>query len=308
MCQAMRFTRSDKQRKASEDLTPYAPGHIIDRPEIKAGGWRAGVVFASPHSGSIYPQALLDQSKLSAHQLRRNEDIYIDHLFQSAVAAGAPFLRALFPRVIVDVNRAAHELPPHWDDIREDSDVAQITPRAAAGLGVVPTYLSETLPIYHNLPHIADVKTRLEQLYHPYHAALQNLIEDGLSRFGRMLLVDCHSMPGFASMGTRRPDIILGDRFGTSCHPDTLSLFRDLFQDCGYSVSVNYPYAGGYVTTHYGRPYDGVEAIQIEVNRDLYVNPVTLAPKSGYVQLLNDLKNITHAIIDQAVPQDLAAQ
>jgi len=291
-----------------EDLTLYAPGHVIDRPTLEMGGWRAGVIFASPHSGSIYPTALLAQSKLSAHQLRRNEDVYIDHLFQSVVTAGAPFLRALFPRVVVDVNRAADELPPHWDGIIDTPQLSQPTPRAAAGLGVVPTFLSETLPIYNNLPSAADVKARIEQLYHPYHAALQGLISDGLSRFGRVLLVDCHSMPGFAAMGARRPDIILGDRFGTSCHPDTLALCRELFAEFGYSVGVNYPYAGGYVTTHYGHPNDGVEAIQIEVNRDLYVNPVTLAPKSGYVQLLDDLKTITRRIVDQAVPQDLAAQ
>ena len=109
-------------------------------------------------------------------------------------------------------------------------------------------------------------------------------------------------------MGSRRPDIILGDRFGTSCHPDTLALFQKLFSDAGYSVCINYPYAGGYTTTHYGKPDEGIEAIQIEVNRDLYVNPVTLAPKSGYVRLTEDLRSITRDIVTSAMPQDLAAQ
>lgn len=297
----MRFRR---QQTPTEDLSAFAPGHIIDHPE----GWCAGVVFASPHSGSTYPKSLLSQSKLSAHQLRRNEDIYIDHLFQGAVAAGAPFLRALFPRVFVDVNRSESELPPHWAEVIEGAELSQPTPRAAAGLGVVPTYLTESLPIYNRLPCEADVRARLTQLYRPYHAALKSLVTDGLTRFGQMLLVDCHSMPGFAVMGARRPDIILGDRFGTSCHPDTLALFRELFQQAGYSVGINYPYAGGFVTSHYGKPSDGVEAIQIEVNRDLYVNPVTLSPKSGYVQLSNDLKMITRAIVDSALPQAMAAQ
>jgi len=299
----MRFRRS---QKPTEDLDAYAPGHIVERPDTV--GWRAGVVFASPHSGSTYPKDLLSRAKISPHQMRRNEDIYIDHLFQSAVAAGAPYLRAVFPRVVVDVNRAEDELPLHWVDIINDGDLTQPTPRAAAGLGVVPTFLSETLPIYERLPTEADVKARLETLYRPYHAALRNLVEDGLSRFGQVLLVDCHSMPGFAAMGARRPDIILGDRFGTSCHPDTIALFRELFQSAGYSVGINYPYAGGFVTSHYGKPSDGVEAIQIEVNRDLYVNPVTLSPKSGYVKLMEDLKSITREIVDSAVPQSLAAQ
>lgn len=299
----MRFRRS---QKPTEDLNAYAPGHIVERPE--ASGWRGGVVFASPHSGSIYPKDLLSRVKLSPHQIRRNEDIYIDHLFQSAVAAGAPFLRAVFPRVLVDVNRAETELPIHWAEILDGAELSQPTPRAAAGLGVVPTFLSETQPIYERLPTDADVKARIETLYRPYHAALQDLIDDSLSHFGQALLVDCHSMPGFAAMGSRRPDVILGDRFGTSCHPDTIALFRELFQSAGYSVGVNYPYAGGFVTSHYGRPSDGVEAIQIEMNRDLYVNPVTLSPKSGYVKLMEDLKAITREIVDSSVPQSLAAQ
>ncbi len=287
-----------------ENLTAFGAGHVVALPSV----WRAGVVFASPHSGDIYPPDLLDRSNLSKHQFRRNEDIFVNQLFESAVTAGAPLIRALFPRVVVDVNRAETELPAHWDSLIDMPDYQQPTPRAAAGLGVVPTYLTETLPIYNRLPDIKDVSNRLTRLYHPYHAALAGLLETSVNRFGRALLVDCHSMPGFAPMGSRRPDIILGDRFGTSCHADTLGLLRQLFTQAGYSVGVNYPYAGGYTTSHYGKPDEGVEAIQIEVNRDLYVNPVTLSPKSGYAKLTEDLGRITHDIVASALPQDLAAQ
>ncbi len=302
----MRFKRS---KKTEEDLNPYLPGHVIDYPKAEIGGWRAGIIFASPHSGSIYPDSLLENAKLTANQLRRNEDIYIDQLFQPASDFGAPFLKARFPRVIVDVNRSEDELPTQWVDLDPAKTLHQPTPRAAAGLGVVPTFLSEALPIYHTLPKKADVKARLEKLYTPYHEALKTLISESRSRFGQALLIDCHSMPGFAPMGSRRPDIILGDRFGTSCHPDTLSSFRKLFQSHGYSVGINYPYAGGFVTSHYGDTSNGVEAIQIEVNRDLYVNPVTLTPKkAGYETLAGNLELIIGQIIDQAIPQGLAAQ
>ncbi|GGX74048.1 N-formylglutamate amidohydrolase [Litorimonas cladophorae] len=296
----MRF-RSTTQ---PEDLSPYGAGHIVDRPQ----DWRSAVIFASPHSGSIYPTDFLKRSKLSAHQLRKNEDIFIDHLFHSAVQAGAPFLRAVFPRVLVDVNRASEEVHPDWSDALGMDPLEQPTPRAAAGLGVIPTYLSESLAIYSRTPTMDDVRARLDTLYHPYHAALKALLNQSLSRFGRALLVDCHSMPGFSQMGARRPDIILGDRFGTACHADTLEQFRHLFVQAGYNVGVNYPYAGGYTTAHYGRPAEGIEAIQIEINRDIYVNPVTLAPKSGYVQLREDLQSIIQDVITQALPQDLAAQ
>lgn len=293
-----------RNKTKPENLNAFGVGHEVETPSE----WRAGVVFASPHSGAIYPLDLLDRSNVSPHQLRRNEDIFIDHLFQSAVTAGAPLIRALFPRVIVDVNRAESELPSQWEALIDATMKQKTTPRAAAGLGVVPTYLSETLPIYKRLPDIQEVKQRLTQLYHPYHSTLQGLLKTSVNRFGRALLVDCHSMPGFAPMGSRRPDIILGDRFGTSCHPDTLALFRELFTHAGYSVGVNYPYAGGYTTSHYGKPDKGIEAIQIEVNRDLYVNPVTLSPKSGYIRLTEDLRQITQEIVISAMPQALAAQ
>ena len=296
----MRF----RHKKIPEDLNAFGKGHDIQTPSV----WRGGVIFASPHSGAIYPSSLLERANVSSYQLRRNEDIFIDHLFHSAVDAGAPFIRALFPRVVVDVNRAASELPPHWVSLIDEPNAQSSTPRAAAGLGVVPTYLSENLAIYNRLPSPADVKQRLTKLYYPYHAALNDLLNMSMKRFGRALLVDCHSMPGFAPMGSRRPDIILGDRFGTSCHPDTLALFQRLFTQTGYSVGINYPYAGGYTTSHHGKPENGIETIQVEVNRDLYVNPVTLSRKSGYVKLTEDLRNITQDIVTSAIPQDLAAQ
>ena len=296
----MRFRNKAKP----EDLSPFGRGHEVQSPNK----WRAGVIFASPHSGTIYPTDLLRRTHLSAHQLRRNEDIYVDQLFESVVATGAPFIRALFPRAVVDVNRAENELPQQWDTLISSPLPQPTTPRAAAGLGVVPTFLSESIEIYRQPPTLNDVKNRLSRLYRPYHAALKDLLDTSIKKFGQALLVDCHSMPGFAPMGSRRPDIILGDRFGTSCHPDTLALFRDLFTHAGYSVGINYPYAGGYTTSHYGKPDIGVEAIQIEINRDLYVNPVTLLPKSGFIRLADDLRKITQDIIPSATPQNLAAQ
>lgn len=296
----MRFRPTAKP----EDLSPYGIGHVVEFPQ----DWRSAVIFASPHSGSIYPPGLLKRSKLSGHQLRRNEDIFIDHLFHSAVDGGAPFLRATFPRVLVDVNRAPNEVSPEWSIELGLAPLDQPTPRAAAGLGVIPTYLSESIAIYPRALEVGDVKARLDTLYRPYHEALRDLLDQSITRFGRALLVDCHSMPGFSQMGARRPDIILGDRFGKSCHPDTLAQFQELFVHAGYNVGVNYPYAGGFTTAHYGQPIDGIEAIQIEINRDIYVNPVTLAPKSGYVSLMENLRSITRAIIDQTQPQDIAAQ
>lgn len=282
-----------------QSLQALSPGHVVERP----GAWRAGVVFASPHSGNIYPKAFRDASLLSAAQLRRNEDMFVDRIVASAVTAGAPLISACFPRCYVDVNRAPDELPQAWCEqpIKE-------TARAQAGIGVVPTHIGERAPIYRKVPSRADAHARLERLYHPYHDALSELLVTAKSRFGQALLVDCHSMPGFAPMGSRRPDIVLGDRFGRSCHAETLSALRQILQGEGFSVAVNYPYAGGYVTEHYGHPEDGVEAVQIEINRDLYLNPVTLTPKRGYDRLVERMTRTIGRIIKTRALEALAAQ
>ncbi len=286
-------------RLDAEALAALSPGYDIFRPKH----WQAGIVFASPHSGRHYPQSFQNQSPLSIAQLRRNEDIFVDQLVAGCVPSGAPLLSARFPRCYVDVNRAPTELPLDW----AISTHAE-TPRAAAGLGVVPTHMSERTPIYRTPPTRAEAHARLRALYDPYHAALAGLIQDAQTRFGQCLLVDCHSMPGFAPMGSRRPDIILGDRFGRSCTGETLAMVRTLFQQEGYSIAVNYPYAGGFITEHYGQPALGVEVIQIEINRDLYLNPVTLAPKRGYDRLSQALDRIMASLIEARKPNDIAAQ
>jgi len=280
-------------------LDPFIPGHILQRPSI----WRAGVIFASPHSGNIYPENFVKRSQLDLEQLRRNEDMFIDKLFTPAIVAGAPLLTAQFPRCFVDVNRAPNELPEHWSDMPDEPSA-----RTQAGIGVVPTHINDALPIYEQELGKAEAQARLNQLYHPYHNALQAIISEALEKFGQALLIDCHSMPGFAPMGARRPDIILGDKFGKSCHGETLAMLKSLFQKAGYSVVVNHPYAGGFVTSHYGRPDTGVEAIQVEINRDLYLNPISLSPKRGYHRLAEDLKHIVTQIIQTATPQAIAAQ
>jgi N-formylglutamate amidohydrolase len=286
-------------QKDAEALAALAAGFDIFKPQA----WQAGVVFASPHSGRHYPQAFQDQSPLSLAQLRRNEDFFVDQLIAGCVPSGAPLLSARFPRCYVDVNRAPTELPQDWA-----ISPAKETPRAAAGLGVVPTHINERTPIYRTAPTRDQAHARLRTLYDPYHAALAGLIRDAQARFGQCLLVDCHSMPGFAPMGSRRPDIILGDRFGRSCIGETLAMVRTLFQQEGYSVAVNYPYAGGFITKHYGQPSLGVEVVQIEINRDLYLNPVTLSPKRGYDRLAAALDRIMGKIISARQLTDLAAQ
>lgn len=288
------------RQKSAESacLDAFTPPVEVLRPDRLS----CPVIFASPHSGNIYPEAFLSRSPLALETLRRNEDAYIDTLFAAAPGLGAPLLKARFPRCFVDVNRSPDELPDRWNDNPVTS-----TPRANMGLGVIPTIISDQVPIYTRTLKPACIKPRLEYLYHPYHRALKGLICDAKAQFGRALLVDCHSMPGFAPGGSRRTDIILGDRYGTSCTQQTLSRIERFFTERQYSVTRNYPYAGGYVTSHYGQPHNNVEVIQIEINRDLYLNPVTLKPKRGYAQLEENLSEIIKDIICETSFETLMA-
>lgn len=281
-------------------LEAFTPAIRLERPETITSPY----IFCSPHSGHHYPADFISRSHYPLNVLRRNEDAYIDTLFSPAYKNGAPLLSARFPRCFVDVNRAPNELPQAWLAKNETP-----TARAAAGLGVVPTALAENAPIYRRKLKFRAVKPRLEALYYPYHDALKALITDTQARFGHAIIVDCHSMPGFAPSGARRADIVLGDRYGTSCTPETITLIERLFAAKGYSVARNHPYAGSYVTSHYGQPHKGVEAIQIEVNRDLYLNPVTIKPKKTYESLAANLSQIIAELI-QAQCEDtmLAAE
>jgi len=282
----------------AECFKAFEPAIKVTKPHL----WRSGVIFASPHSGNIYPKAFVSRSGLNARALRRNEDAFIAELFAPVVDLGAPLLAAQFPRCFVDVNRAPDELPYEWTP-----DAKGTSPRAAAGLGVVPTMLSETVEIYKKPLSYRAARGRLAALYHPYHDALQELITEASLGFGTALLIDCHSMPGFTPMGSRRPDIILGDRFGVSCHPETIARVEQAFLKQGYNVTRNYPYAGGYVTQHYGKPRAGIEALQIEINRDLYLNPVTMKKKRSYETLAANLKAVITEIIDGQVQFDAMA-
>lgn len=281
---------------------PYA----LVQPKV----WRAPVIFASPHSGRIYPNSLLARAACDLITLRANEDAYLDSLFKTAINIGAPLLSARFPRCFVDVNRAPDELPPVWRE--EDEAPKPSTARAEAGFGVIPLMIAQNKPIYRTpLPRDVALE-RLHHLYNPYHAALQTLIDTSLARFGRAIVIDCHSMPGFAAMGARRADIVLGDRYGLSCQASTISIIERAFIQAAYKVMRNSPYAGGFVTTHYGRsaqdPQRAVETVQIEINRDLYLNPVTLKPKTGPFQILSrNLEDIISQIITGFEAQDLLA-
>lgn len=239
------------------------------------------VVFTSPHSGSDYPPAFVESSRLDPVTLRKSEDSFVDEIFAGVAGEGAPLLKALFPRAYVDPNREPFELDPAmFEDALPDYANTR-SPRIAAGLGTIARVVANGEEIYRGKLTFGEAFRRVNELYRPYHDALKDLVEATRTRFGLAVLIDCHSMPSVGGpmdedAGRRRYDIVLGDCHGTSCASALTDLVERFLVAQGYQVVRNNPYAGGYTTRHYGMPAEGLHALQIEINRTLYMNEATI--------------------------------
>jgi N-formylglutamate amidohydrolase len=250
-------------------------------------------VFASPHSGRRYPPELLKMSRLDRLSLRQSEDSYVDLLFESAPRFGSPLLRALFPRAWVDVNRSRHELDQRMfaDGLPASADTKST--RVRAGLGVIPRIVADGHDIYDRKLRYFEARRRLAACYEPYHQALSSLLSQAKAKFGASVLIDCHSMPSAGGApfreGDRAIDIVLGDRFGSSCDPSLTALVEQTLAGFGYKVARNTPYAGGYVASSYGRPSEGIHVLQIEINRALYLDEGRITRTDGFERLRRDL-------------------
>jgi N-formylglutamate amidohydrolase len=257
------------------------------------------LVFNSPHSGAIYPPAFLAASRLDPLTLRKSEDCFVDELFSSATTFGAPLLRAHFPRAFLDVNREPYELDPRMFEGRLPSFINARSMRVAGGLGTIARIVGDQQEIYARKLPVADALERIEGLYKPYHRALRQLLQDQHRRFGLAVLIDCHSMPstGAHREEGQRADIVLGDRFGTSAAPFFVDLVEEALRGRGYRVGRNRPYAGGFITEHYGNPANSIHAVQIEINRGLYMDERTLTKTSSFAALKADLDTMMATLV-----------
>ncbi|HVY56766.1 MAG TPA: N-formylglutamate amidohydrolase [Xanthobacteraceae bacterium] len=241
---------------------------------IEPAHWRGPIVFNSPHSGNVYPRSFLATARLDLSTLRRSEDSFVDALLAGVVARGHPLMRAHFPRCYVDVNREPYELDPRMFEGRLPSFANTRSMRVAGGLGTVARVVGDAQEIYDQRIPVDDALRRIESLYKPYHRALRRLVTRVHRDFGAAVLVDCHSMPSAAGPKDDRPrsDVVIGDRYGTSCVPVVSETVEATLRGLGYSVARNKPYAGGFITEHYGNPAAGLHAVQIELNRGLYMD------------------------------------
>ncbi|MSP80458.1 MAG: GNAT family N-acetyltransferase [Rhodospirillales bacterium] len=269
-------------------------------------------VFASPHSGRTYSEAFRAASRLDPVTLRRSEDAFIDELFAAAPLFGAPLLRAHFPRAYVDPNREPFELDPAMFEGRLPAHCNTTSPRVAAGLGTVARVVTSGEEIYRHKLGYDDAIERIERFYRPYHAALAGLIADTRRQFGHCVLLDCHSMPSVGGpmdqdSGVRRVDVVLGDAHGTSCAASVVDTAERLLKSLDFVVARNIPYAGGHTTRHYGKPGSGVHALQIEINRALYMDERTVARGPGLPALAAKLARFVELMV-RMDPKPLAAE
>ncbi|MCD1624748.1 MAG: N-formylglutamate amidohydrolase [Paracoccaceae bacterium] len=278
---------------------------------IRPEQWRSSVVFASPHSGRDYPWSFLRGTLLDEHSIRTSEDAFVDRLYEAAPSFGAPLLLAAAPRAFVDLNRSADELDPALiDGIRSTTH----NPRIASGLGVVPRVVAGGRSIYRGKLPLDEVQGRITRYWRPYHIMLQRLLDEAHAQFGEAILIDCHSMPheamdGVARSGARRPDIVLGDRFGASASGWVVDRIEAAFEGTGLVVARNAPFAGAYTTQHYGRPIRQQHVVQIEVDRALYMNEQLIRPNGNFVAFQKILTGVISRIVEiGARDQRLAAE
>jgi N-formylglutamate amidohydrolase len=264
-----------------------------------AGAPPTPLVFASPHSGRLYPEDMMSAAVLDAVSIRRSEDAFVDDLIVGAPGHGAAVITASFARAYIDLNREPFELDPGMfaDELPEFARAR--TARVAAGLGAIARVVSEGQEIYRRKLTFAEAKQRIEGAHQPYHAALTALIQEAQAAHGFAILVDWHSMPAAAARagGRDRPsDIVLGDRFGAACAGVLPTRVERELESLGYRVTRNTPYAGGYTTEHYGQPSRRVHALQIEMNRGLYLDEAKLEPTAGFDRLRDHLEHLTAAL------------
>ena len=269
------------------------------------------VVFASPHSGRRYLPGFLERSVLDELTLRSSEDAFVDQLFACVPEFGAPLLTAEVPRAYVDLNRSPDELDPALiQGVRRSGH----NPRIASGLGVIPRVVSNGRVIYSGKLSRIEADARIERYWHPYHGALQTLLNEAHRSFGQAVLIDCHSMPHEAVDGVsrntpNRPEIVLGDRFGAAASGEIVDHVEAAFASAGLTVTRNAPFAGAYITQAYGRPSRGQHAVQIEIDRALYMNEKRVEPSADFEAFRDILRGVIAEISGfQAQEMPLAAE
>ena len=268
-------------------VAPAAPGRFV---------------FASPHSGDVYPADMAAAPGLAATSLRSAEDALVDRLIAPGAGRGAALLLGRIGRAYVDLNRDPDDLDPV---LVEGLDGRTASPRTTAGYGVIPRLTGDGRPLYDRRLAADEARSRIDRTHAPYHAALDGLMRAAHARHGEAVLVDWHSMPARATQGAggaRGPDVVLGDRHGSSCAAALTRRLRRAFEALGWRVALNQPYSGGWTTQAWARPADGFHAVQIELNRALYLDEATLEPGPGWSRCAAGVARVIDDLLADPAP------
>ncbi len=283
------------------------PTYSLALPEFRT----TSVIFASPHSGRDYPWTFLRKSVLDEKTIRSSEDAFVDQLFGAVTAFGAPFLMAHAPRAFLDLNRSADELDPA---LIQNVPRSAHNPRVTSGLGVIPRVVANGRSIYRGKMPLKEAEARIATYWQPYHNALAELTRESQELFGEAILIDCHSMPhealdSISYPAGKRPDVVLGDRFGAAASGDVVDRIEAAFAEAGFTVIRNAPFAGAYTTQHYGRPSINQHVVQVEIDRALYMNEAMIRPNANFNAMRDALTQVAASIAEiGGNPVPLAAE
>ena len=261
------------------------------------------LVLDSPHSGQHYPADF--GFSCDRAQLRMAEDTDIDDLYDFTPAIGATLVCAEFPRSYLDPNRRVEDMDTSLIDGRWPHAVDQ-SPKTKSGIGLIWRLLGDTSPIYSRKLSVAEVTQRIIQCHAPYWAAVTNAIDSTHAQHGRVLHINCHSMPAVAGpsswvkLGTQFADVVLGDRDGSTCSPEFTALLAEAFQHEGLSVAINDPYKGVELVKRFGRPAENRHSIQVELNRKLYMTEATRERTANYAVLKAALERVMAKVAELA--------
>lgn len=265
-------------------------------------GAKAPLVFAVPHAGRDYGPDLLARARVTPATLARLEDRYADLLPHGLIDQGHCVLIARRPRAMIDLNRDEREIDP-----QTVSDLPHhIRPHSSAkvrgGLGIVPDRLAYAGALWRYPLSYAELCWRIEQIHRPYHEALAQALAETRQRHGAALLVDIHSMPPLRSATggeTFLPRIVIGDRFGRSASDRLTDLAADIARRHGLEAAINTPYSGNHILERHGRPESGIHAIQIEIDRSLYLTRDLMQPSTGLMAVQDLLADMARALAQE---------
>lgn len=285
-------------------ITP-TPWHLLHSPELALAVVRPtvpaarGIVYSLPHSGRYYPESFVAEARQSGSALRASEDAFVDDMVALSPGLGVHGLVCNYARAFCDVNRNPLELDSRLIRGELPKAALSLSARVKAGFGVIARRLSADQDIYRQPLDMKEVNRRLDLVHRPYHEMLQRLLKEAAVD-GQVVLIDWHSMPSAAlslqASGGKRPDIVLGDLHGESCTAELTQQVKRLLEREGLSVGLNKPFAGGYIAEHYGRPSAGRQALQIEINRAIYMNEATLEPNGGVAALTETFRKLTASL------------